>query len=77
MDSADSCVNNVESGAEDDDDTSFDNGEEVNNPAVDDDNDDPGYSGDDSDDSIQCQRCLVLSMAINEVFGVDDEDNWC
>ena len=53
VDSADSCVNIVESGAEDDDDTSrpIDNGDEVNDPGVNDDDDDAGDSGDDSDDS--------------------------
>ena len=44
--SADSCVHNIESGTEDDDDISVDNGDKVDDPGVNDDHDDDDDVGD-------------------------------
>ena len=80
VESADSCDNNVESGAKDDDDISFDNGDEVDDPGVNDDDDDAGDSGDDSDDSgvNDASYCLwqsVMSLLLMmTITGIDDDN---
>ena len=79
-----SCVNNVEYGAEDDDDTSVDKyGNEVDDPGVNDDDDDAGDSGDhnyDSDDSgvnYAYSRPIVdgNQWCLNDVSSDNDKDS--